>query len=144
MSETQTHELVGRKAVLKVDYELEDRILAEGTVVVIEAVDRTGVTVRTEPCPTCGLSIRASGIRKRDLSLRVPSPDKKRHPASALDWHPYPETRPERDLQQVLLRVRTDAAAHLGYALVPFKAKRGRFYNNAVEDNRVVAWTALD
>lgn len=55
--------LVGRSAVLDAEYETADgEILAEGTVVEIREIDRTGVTIKAAMCPVCGLRIDLDAV----------------------------------------------------------------------------------
>ena len=62
--------LIGRSATLEAEYETtEGEILKEGTVVEIREIDRSGVTIQTATCPTCGRRIAVSGISRSDLTL---------------------------------------------------------------------------
>lgn len=134
--------LVGRSAVLDAEYETADgEILAEGTVVEIREIDRTGVTIKAAMCPVCGRSIAVSGISREDLTLTNKLTG---HAASGLTWMPYPQNKPENSRNKCLLRVRDASGRGLDYDLKLFNSRSQRFFLNAAEDDRVVAWVLLD
>lgn len=134
--------LIGRSAVLEAEYETSDgEIIAKGSVVEIREIDRSGVTIKAAMCPTCRRSIVASGISRDDLTLTNKLTGRA---ASGLIWMPYPQNKPENSRSQCLLRVRDASGRGLDYDLKKFNSRSQRFFLNAVEDSRVVAWVLLD
>lgn len=134
--------LIGRSATLEAEYEtIEGEILKEGTVVEIREIDRSGVTIQPATCPTCGRSIAVSGISRNDLTLVKQSDI---HAAAKLPWLPYPQNKPQTAQKQCLLRVRDANGKSLEYAVKTFNTASKRFFLNAAQDGRVLAWVMLD